>query len=491
MKSRRFLRASGMAMLFLLAIPGLLAAQDNQESNDHRDKHRHYQLVDMGTFSGPTSFVSEPSIMGSPLSESGVMVGGSATPEQPPISSNPLACGGLSYGVSFVNHAFRWQNGAVTDLGVIPGGSCSKAFAVNRSGEIVGISENGLLDSITYYEHDTRAVRWKNGEIQDLGSFGGNQNAANGINKRGQVVGFSLNTTPDQFSIIDGNLGAYDGTQTRAFLWQDGRMQDLGTLGNDAGPDAIALFINERGQVAGYSYTSSNPVHGLGVPPADPFLWEHGKGMIDLGTLGGAYGLPTGINNRGQVIGRSGIAAEQGACYPNTKNCHPFLWDDGKLIDLQTHTKGAKPLSANAINDAGEIVGAAAFPNAPSDAYLWKNGVARDLGVLNQDCSSEAKAINSRRQVIAVSVSCDGSNWRAFLWEEGSAVDLNTLIPADSSLELAYPLAINERGEIGGIGVPRGVSPANFATLGHAFLLIPCGEDGGNEGCEGSEGEAP
>jgi hypothetical protein len=96
MKSRRFLRASGMAMLFLLAIPGLLAAQDNQESNDHRDKHRHYQLVDMGTFSGPTSFVSEPSIMGSPLSESGVMVGGSATPEQPPISSNPLACGGLS-----------------------------------------------------------------------------------------------------------------------------------------------------------------------------------------------------------------------------------------------------------------------------------------------------------------------------------------------------------------------------------------------------------
>jgi probable HAF family extracellular repeat protein len=101
------------------------------------------------------------------------------------------------------------------------------------------------------------------------------------------------------------------------------------------------------------------------------------------------------------------------------------------------------PISPRSL-DAGEIVGAAAFPNALSDAYLWKNGVARDLGVLSGDCSSEAKAINSRREVVGVSVSCDGSNWRAFLWEDGAAVDLNTLVPADSSLELAYPLAISE-----------------------------------------------
>jgi hypothetical protein len=36
-------------------------------------------------------------------------------------------------------------------------------------------------------------------------------------------------------------------------------------------------------------------------------------------------------------------------------------WDDGKLIDLHTHTVGGKLTSANAINNAGEIVGAAAF----------------------------------------------------------------------------------------------------------------------------------
>jgi probable HAF family extracellular repeat protein len=379
------------------------------------------------------------------------------------------------YGVSFVNHAFRFQNGDVTDLGVLPGGGCSKAFAVNRLGDSVGTSEDGLVDPMTY-AYDTRAILWKNGEMKDLGSFGGNQNSATDINNQGQIVGFSLNTTPDEFSFIDTNLGAYEGTQTRAFLWQHGHMQDLGTLGNNAGSDAVAVFINERGQIAGYSYTSSIPNHTTGFPPADPFLWDKSQGMLDLGTFGGAFGAPTGINNRGQVIGKSGLAVDPAACYANSANCHPFLWDEGKLIDLETSSVGGKPLVANAINDAGEIVGAAAFPKAATHAYLWKNGIARDLGVLSGDCTSEAKAINSVGRVVGVSVSCDGSNWRAFLWERGLAVDLNTLIPPGSTLELAYPLAINDRGEIAGIGVPRGVSPADFGTRGHAFLLIPCDE---------------
>jgi probable HAF family extracellular repeat protein len=71
-------------------------------------------------------------------------------------------------------------------------------------------------------------------------------------------------------------------------------MQDLGTLG---GPDAQALFINERGQIAGTSNTSTAPNPVTGVPPRDPFLWENGK-MLDLGTLGGAVGFVIGLNNR-------------------------------------------------------------------------------------------------------------------------------------------------------------------------------------------------
>ena len=69
----------------------------------------------------------------------------------------------------------------------------------------------------------------------------------------------------------------------------------------------------------------------------------------------------------------------------------------------------------------------------------------------------------------------------AFLWENGGPmVDLNTLIPADSALHLVFALYINDRGEIAGNGVPPGVSLDDFLqdeSLGHAFLLIPVGEE--------------
>jgi hypothetical protein len=48
------------------------------------------------------------------------------------------------------------------------------------------------------------------------------------------------------------------------------------------GPDAQAFYLNDRGQVAGLSYTSFIPNPDSGVPTVDPFLWENGK-MLDLG----------------------------------------------------------------------------------------------------------------------------------------------------------------------------------------------------------------
>jgi probable HAF family extracellular repeat protein len=105
-----------------------------------------------------------------------------------------------------------------------------------------------------------------------------------------------------------------------------------------------------------------------------------------------------------------------------------------------------------------------------------------DLGTFPEDTSSNAYYVNSRGQVVGTSEDrahmIIGVGEHAFLWEDGGPmVDLNTLIPAGSSLQLTYAVAINERGEIAGFGVPPGVLPEEYETKGHAYILIPCDND--------------
>jgi probable HAF family extracellular repeat protein len=282
-------------------------------------------------------------------------------------------------------------------LGALPpaADNCSEAQGVNGRGEIVLQSENGIMDPLTGID-EIRAVLWKDGKIKNLGTFGGNNSLANQINGGGQIAGAALNTVPDPFSIYYFLfLGASDGTETRAFLWENGHKQDLGTLGT--GNDAVATFVNERGQVAGFSYTNSTPNATTGFPTMDPFLWTKDAGMIDIGTLGGVLGSPNGLNNRGQVIGTSSIAADSGACLDTINpNCHSFLWDDGKLIDL-TAQSGGIIVAANAINHAGEIVGLECLPSGACGGYLWSKGRITDLGVLPGDCFRHLQSIREVR----------------------------------------------------------------------------------------------
>src|SRR5262249_29899332 len=155
----------------------------------------------------------------------GVTVGWSATSTPTSPTSHPFICGGIDGVIPFITHAFEW-NGTVKDLGALPpqSSNCSEPTWVNAKGEIVGISENGKVDPLLGI-NQARAVLWRNGEIIDLGSFGGNQNAPFSINNRGQIVGNATNTILDPFCLFR--------VQNRAFLWQHGQIQDLGTLGGN------------------------------------------------------------------------------------------------------------------------------------------------------------------------------------------------------------------------------------------------------------------
>jgi hypothetical protein len=107
-----------------------------------------------------------------------------------------------------------------------------------------------------------------------------------------------------------------------------------------------------------------------------------------------------------------------------------------------------------------------------------------DLGTLAADDNSEAFSINSRDAIVGSSWSSSAGNASGVLWENnGRIVDLNTLVLPGTTMTVTEGLVINDRREIGCLGVDPG------DTVEHACLLIPCDENHTDvEGCqEGTE----
>ena len=432
MKSK-ILRFTTLLSLFAtLAIPVQLAAQHKQ---DHHHMHHHYQLVDLGTLGGPQSIIFEQATR--PLNNQGTVVSCADTSNLDPNNpQNPYFGYPDSIVDLYIQHISQWRDGVQTDLGALPGGTSSCTQWINERGEVVGGATNGVIDALTGYP-EVVATLWKDGTIYDLGTLGGNESAAYTINDRGRVVGWASNTIPDPFAFAVFAEGA---TQAHAALWRNGMIQDLGTLG---GPDSAAYFVNERGQIAGQSLTNSIPNATTGFPTQDPFLWEKGR-MTDLGSLGGTNGYSNSINNRGQVVGQSDLAGDQIA--------HAFLWDRGVLEDLGTlggqYSSAYWINDAGEVTGYSALPGDQVF-----HPFFWKNGVMSDLGTVGGQPSGYAIGISSAGQVVGASYDCNLSGYHAFLWENGSIVDLNNLIPPGSDLYLGQAISMNDRGEIAGEGL--------------------------------------
>ncbi len=421
-----------------------LIAQRGSPQLDYDQRRRiRYRLVDLGTLGGPSS-----SEFASPvINNQGAITGASDTSDSDPNAPN-------CYNPDcFVNHAYIWTRGTFTDLGGLPGGFGSEGNGINDHNQVAGQSLNGLIDPLVGTPAGIAVLWQSDGQIVDLGTLGGNQSLAATLNNQGQVVGGAANAIPDEFSMFGW------ATQTRAFLWQKGTMRDLGTLG---GPDAFAIFINKRSQVAGVAYTNSTANPGTGIPTQDPFLWENGR-MKDLGSLGGTLSFVNAFNNRGQVAGESNLVGDS--------TSHPFLWDGMALKDLGS--LGGSFGFATALNDLGEVSGGAWTAHDEAlHAFLWTNGVMEDLGTINDDTCSVVHGMNSQGLVVGTSGDCpDGVfEQHGFLsLHGGSLINLNDFVPPQSELVITDGESINDRGEIAGSGMlPSG----DF----HAVVLLPCND---------------
>ena len=473
MKSKRLICVSAMTLL-AVAMPVSLGGQNKARQGRHQ--HHHYQLIDMGTFGGPSSSFVVPAWVRL-LNKGGAAVGASDTSTPDPY------CIGFNYDC-YVADGFKWHDGVASQLGALPGFTgLNNALAswISDNGLTVGVSENGI-DPLTG-NPAFEAILWGTDDsLTDLGTLGGNESMANAVNNRGQVAGGALNTIPDPYTSNYFNFFLSSATQVHAYRWTKSHgMQDLGTLG---GSDSNAFLINERGQIAGWSFTNTtpNPVldecsgYSQNVPTEDPFLWTEGR-MIDLGSLGGTCGRATALNNGGQVVGFSALAGDLSG--------HAFLWRNESEGMKDLGTLGGNTGYAFFINDAGDVVGFDTLADGTGRGFLWRHGAMTDLGSLPGYQCSNAFSINERDQIVGVAdLACDGATQVATLWQNGSIADLNTLIPPNSGLQIYVAYQNNDRGEI--------AAQANDANgNNHAILLIPCDRNHpGVEGCDYSMVEA-
>ena len=273
---------------------------------------------------------------------------------------------------------------------------------------------------------------YSNGTMSNLGTLGGPSGIGNGINASGQVAGYSQNSS----------------NTYRAFLTSGGKMTDIGDLG---GGSAVAYAINDVGQVVGSAVTSDGSNH--------PFLYSSGK-MIDLGTLGSPKGTDwwnsaQGVNNSGVVVGTS---------YDSHGNFFGFAWNNGKMAKMGT--LGGPWSQANAINTKGQITGLAYTKNGSAHAFIANCGRCAliDLGTIAGSTSTVwGIAINDSGVVVGRSTF--SNTYHAFVYSAGKMKDLNKLIPTGSGWVLIEADGINASGQIVGLGTHSGQE--------HAFLLTP------------------
>lgn len=210
-------------------------------------------------------------------------------------------------------------------------------------------------------------------------------------------------------------------------------------------------WVNAAGDFAGTEAIDGRLQPYVSIGGVKTQIPMMGNGLMD----------PKAINASGQVVGAGFV--------PTSHNGYnAFLFSGGVLHDLGTF--GGRNSGAEAINNQGTIVGWAMLAgpspywDGPTHAFMY-DGTMHDLSSAIGSNYSEAYGVNSSGAIVGdISDSASGAK-SAFLLENGKLTDLNSVLPAGSTWHLATALAINDGGQILGIGTSNGWE--------RAFLLTP------------------
>ncbi len=297
-----------------------------------------------------------------------------------------------------------------------------------------------------------------------------------GINNRGDIIGIGVDATAEGREV---GFIIKTGTTTPVFLGAPGDETDQHT-------DTTPRSINDQGVVVGNYHRNEVLPGGVEATIPRPAMWPDNGTGSDLGVNPTGDADAFGINDNQQIVGtqagntvtpwlqqgttvtnlptfggasvtealavdKNGVMVGDG----NQANGDQAAteWVNGKISSLGTLTGGTWR-EALAINGSGQAVGSATTPGSPINlpsAVMFSNGKALDLKAPGAgQGSAHATAINTN----GVIVGDDGidpdlvSVANGFIYRNGQATELNTLIAPTQNVRLAGATGINDTGDI-------------------------------------------